>query len=195
MSLYHNNRDIQLTSGVSTQISTSLLQEVKDFLREDRDVEDGVIETLIKTAITNLEARTGNVLRLTDFTLHVSQFSDIKLPKKPIVDGSVVVKYDDKDAVEQTLDTSLFNVYTQESPASVEFENDLPSVSDTKYPVRLEFQAGYNELPDHWKTAVKMVVLTLHRRRIPENDGENLGIFDLRLIKDIIDVNTIGRFK
>lgn len=179
------------------------LQETKDFFKEDRSVEDSLIEGVISASEKNLRKYTGYVLIETDFTLHTDNYGEVKLPKKPFKTGSVVIKYDDEDGNEQTLDSSLYTVYSQESPVRIDFHgDDLPTLygeDDNDYPLRIEFTTGYgtaqSDVPEDWKLAIKLLALVYWKRGIPEEEDKNINPLQIKILRSLISDYKINHFK
>lgn len=120
------------------------LGDVKLFLREDRNIEDSLLASLVEMAEEALQQETGVFLVDTQFQMSLPTFRDVKLPRAPYQSGSATVLYTDDQGVEQTLPAYKYTIYENDTLARIEFENDLPELSaDTDYPVRINFTAGY----------------------------------------------------
>lgn len=175
--------------------------EAKTFFREDRGVEDSLIDQFVGAARKVLERHTGYVLVDTVFDLHLEDFVDVKIPKKPFKAGSVTIYYDDTGGTEQTLATSNYAVHSEESPVSIEFLENLPDLDDAddnRYPVRVEFTAGYGaqtDVPDDWKSAVGLVAMYMWVRGIPEDPDQDFNPLNLGVVQAYIIDYQIGRFK
>ena len=167
------------------------LSEAKAWLREDRDVEDAVIEAMIDTAERRIRSFTGHDFLTTEYILHLPYWSDFKIPKQPFSD-IVEIKFDAPDGTEQSLSTDDYTVHTMTSPVSVSINTDQKT-ADVKYPIRVKFTSGYSiqaNIPDEFKTLVKIYLMVLHSR-----DMDVESPFELKLFKDLLGGNQIGRFK
>lgn len=182
------------------------LTDAKTFYREDRNVENSLIVSLISAAEEVMKEQTGYYLTDTVFRLHSQGFIDVKIPNKPFKSNSLTIYYDDVDGVEQTLSSGSYKVYEQENPVRVEYiGSDLPAVQGTNgevtendYPVRLEYTIGYgpteDSVPQNWKTALKILSLYYWKRDLPNNSFEAVNPLDDKMIKSLISGYKIGRF-
>lgn len=176
--------------------------EAKAFFREDRSVEDTLIDQFVVAARKSLERHTGYHLVDTVFKMYLDDFIDVKIPKKPLKTGSVSIQYIDTAGVTQTLATSKYVVHEKESPVGIEFLSDLPDLSDEdgdKYPVIITFTCGYGTLvtdvPSDWKSIVGLVAMTYWLRNIPKDSFENFNPLNLGVVSSLIQDYRIGRFK
>jgi len=191
---------LEISTEPATQPLT--LQEAKDFMREDRDVEDSLIQQFVGAARKNLENHTGYVLIDTVFKLYLEDFSDIKLPKKPIKSGSVSIEYVDTTGAKQTLTASKYNVHEVDSPVQIEFLSNLPDLdNDEKYPVIITFTAGYgaaeSDIPDDWKSVIGLMTMILWNRDLPLQGDKVIDFNPLNygVIRAQLQGYMIGRFK
>ncbi|MDR8390992.1 hypothetical protein NC796_07580 [Aliifodinibius sp. S!AR15-10] len=187
----------------STPVSASVsLSDAKDFFREDRTVEDSLITGLVDASEKVIEKQTGYNLIDTDYRMHLTSFENIKIPKKPYKSGSLTVKYDDTDGNEQTLSSTEYTVYKQENPVRIDFHGDnlpdLENADSNDYPVRVDFTIGYgtseSDVPERFKTSIKMIALILWKRDLPMTVDENLDPMQIKSIRTLISGLKIGRF-
>lgn len=178
-----------------------VLGELKEFFREDRSVEDMIIQQFGRAARISIEKHTGFHLIDTVFKMYLDDFEDFKIPKKPFKSGSLSIEYIDEDEATQTLSSSLYAVHGQESPVSVEFFSGLPKLSDAdgdKYPVIVTFTVGYGssslDVPDNWKSIIGLLAMIYWKRKIPEK-GEDYNPLNLSYVRSLIQSQMIGRFK
>ena len=193
---------IQITAAPGTEPIS--VQEAKDFFREDRNIEDQLISQFVSAARKALEKHTGHVLIDTEFKMHLQDFDDVKIPKRPVKDGSVSIEYVDTNGTIQTLDSSKYNVHKVDRPVEIEFLSDLPELDereDTKYPVIISFTAGYgtteDDIPNDWKGVVGLVAMILWQRDIPMQDESNndFNPLNLGVVRMQLENYMIGRFK
>lgn len=176
------------------------LSELKDFFREDRSVEDTLITQFGKAARKSIERHTGYHLVDTVFKMYLEDFLDVKIPKKPF-SSLDSIEYIDTNGATQTLASSKYAVHNKEEPASVEFLDDLPDLSDEdddKYPVIITFTAGYgaaSAVPDDWKSAIGLIAMIYWKRDIPQDSFEDFNPLQLSVINSLIQNQKIGRFK
>jgi uncharacterized phiE125 gp8 family phage protein len=167
------------------------VSETKEFLREDRDVEDTLISAQIKAARIALERHTGWHLLPTVFEMSMKAFETVFIPKKPLKSGTVSISYLDENGDSQTLDSSKFIVHEEESPAEIEFLNDLPDLYDTKFPITVTFTAGFESAPEDWKNLVKIITMFYWKRDITAG----VNPLQLPMVRSLIQNNMVGRFK
>lgn len=190
--------------NISTQPATEPLTiaEAKKFFREDRSIEDSLIDQFVSAARKSLERHTGYHLIDTEYEMYLKDFEDVKIPKLPVKSGSVSIKYVDETGTEQTLATSKYNVHEVDKPVEVEFLEDLPDLDeeeDTKYPVIITFTAGYGateaDVPDDWKGVVGLIAMVLWHRNTPKDNFENFNPLNLGVVRMQLQDYMIGRFK
>lgn len=171
------------------------IEEAKTFFREDRNIEDLLIYQFIVSATKALQRHTGYHLVDTVFKMYLGSFEDVKLPKSPFKAGSATIEYIDTAEATQALTSSKYDVYDQESPAKVEFSDDLPKLSkNAKYPVIITFTAGYGAtgaaVPMDWKSIISLVAMTYWER-----DEEGRNPLSYGVIRSLLQDYMIGRFK
>ncbi|GEM_PF-1647069 len=174
---------------------------VKTYFREDRSIEDALINSLAIAARENLERYTGWRLINTDLRMHLKGFDNVRIPNKPL-SGSVTVKYDDSSGNEQTLSSSEYSTYSQERLARIDFHGDsLPDFDDgddNDYPVRIEFTIGYgssaSDVPERWKSAIKLLAMIYWRRDVPMEETQNINPMEISVLRSLIEPYIIGRF-
>jgi uncharacterized phiE125 gp8 family phage protein len=196
---HFNDKQYPLEVVTDATPPSVILPDAKEFLREDRNVEDNLIKALISASETAIEEHTGYVLVDTVYRLHLGYFENVRIPKKPFKSSSLAVKYDDESGVEQTLDLVKYTVYEQETPVRIQFTNDLPNVySDNDYPVRIEFTVGFgvddSAVPKRIQTAVKILCMFFHKREITTEEGENINPLRLPEVQALLSGLKFNRF-
>lgn len=170
------------------------IEEAKTFFREDRNIEDLLIYQFIVSATRALQRHTGYHLVDTVFKMYLGSFEDVKLPKRPLKAGSVSIEYIDTAEATQTLASSKYDVYEQESPVQIEFSGDLPKLGDKKYPVIITFTVGYGAtgaaVPMDWKSIISLVAMTYWER-----DEEGRNPLSYGVVRSLLQDYMIGRFK
>ena len=149
----------QVTAPTTEPIS---LQEAKDYLRVDSNVEDTLITALIKAARSKVENDTWR--KMITQTLLLSM--DKNEVKKFIgITGSPIqtinyVKYFDINVVQQTLSTGSYQPNLLNEPAIIEI-TDMPQMADRMNALQIEFVCGYGvaaSVPEDLKLAMKLLI-------------------------------------
>lgn len=128
------------------------LDEVKDFLRVESDVddEDTLIKMLRDSVLHHVQQYTNRSVGLQVWLEYFDDFcSSMKLERTP-VKSIVGVKYYDSDGALQTASPSLYLGVLTSTPARVELvEGEAwPTVQDRKNAVEVEYEAGYETAED-----------------------------------------------
>lgn len=172
------------------------LADAKEFFREDRSVEDALIFRFIYAARQMLEKHTGYHLIDTEFKMYLTDFKDVKIPRKPLKSGSATVEYIDTDGNTQTLATDKYAVHDEDDPAQIEFLSGLPNTSTAdgvKYPVWVNFTLGYGtssvDVPEDWQTAILLLAFLIWKRDGNENPLTNAAV------QSYLQNYKVGRFK
>ncbi len=173
------------------------LDTVKAYLRVDGDHDDGLIETLMSTARSTIEAYTSRALipQLWEFSInagfavarsdegYLSQAKSrgdlgIELPRSPFVElrGAPILEteYGQKELSDYRIDTSG-------RAAKVHFGASAQKLMEGTGRIVITFQAGYqsHEFPDAIKQAMLMIIAQLYDHRSVANDNPGLvGEFD-----------------
>ena len=149
----------QVTAPTTEPIS---LQEAKDYLRVDSNVEDTLITALIKAARSKVENDTWR--KMITQTLLLSM--DKNEVKKFIgITGSPIqtinyVKYFDINVVQQTLSTGSYQPNLLNEPAIIEI-TDMPDMADRMNALQIEFVCGYGvaaSVPEDLKLAMLLLI-------------------------------------
>lgn len=176
------------------------LDELKKFFREDRSVEEPLIEQFGKAARKNIERVTGYQLVDATYEMRLEDFETIKIPKKPFR-SLTKIEYVDEDGTTQELGSDKYTVHEYDSPVEIEFKSDLPKLDyreDTKYPIIITFVAGYgtaSDVPEDWKSAIGLTAMIYWMRDVPEDVGEEFNPLQLGVVKSLLTDYRIGRFK
>lgn len=138
------------------------LAQVKANCRIDGADEDALIGTLISAAREMAEQITGRSLATQTWERVLDAFpcGEIELYNPPVA-AIVSVKYIDLDGVEQTLDSSLYALDSDSSPAWLlpAWGTDWPTARDSANALRVRYTAGYAEgacpqAIQHWLLAM-----------------------------------------
>lgn len=118
---------------------------------------------------------------------HYSNASGVylKLTKAPLI-SVASVKYDDASNVEQTLDTTEYQVDTTSEPGRIRFIGSLPEVFDKPNAIRIRYVAGYGAsgadvtaqrllIPSRAKIGILRGVADLYENRQDETAGTTFG--------------------
>lgn len=171
--------------------------EAKAFFREDRSVEDTLIEGFITAARKALETHTGYVMVDTTFEMRLQDFEDVKIPKRPF-QSLTKIEYVDDAGTTQTLGSDKYNLHSHDRPVEIEFLDNLPDLDDeedTKYPVIITFVAGYGaqaDVPEDWKMATRLVAMLMWLR---DTEGSKVHPITNGVVQTYLQDYKIGRFK
>jgi uncharacterized phiE125 gp8 family phage protein len=130
-----------ITAPAKTAITK---EEVKANLGIDHIDYDARIDSLILAATAHVQKHYGLLVEQT-WELYLDEFpceDEIEIPLFPLV-SVTSVKYDDADAVEQTVDTGDYTVDAVSRLGRVIPTGDWPSTYDRVNAVRIRFVAGY----------------------------------------------------
>ena len=170
---YELNKTYVLTTDTINLVVS--VDNIKDYLRldSDYDIEDDLIEELIKTSTRFVENYTGRELITKTYTMYMDFFPscEIEICRHKIQSISSIKYY--TNSILTTLDSSLYsftkgdnffqNIYL------VNGVSFFPSTDDRKQAVEIVFTAGFgiNEsfVPDIFKTIIKRLVSYLYENR------------------------------
>lgn len=144
------------------------LEEAKAHLRveQDDDHEDDLIDALVSAACAHIDGPEGWLGRAVgQQTLELRRCSFpacIDLPY-PTVTEVTSILYDDADGAEQTLSTSLYRVYGHLIARAP--DATWPATESTPESVRVQYEAGYEEVPAPIKQAVLLMVGDMFKHR------------------------------
>jgi uncharacterized phiE125 gp8 family phage protein len=160
------------------------VDDLKEHALIEQDDQDGVIETMLGAAIEFLEEKAGgHALRRASWELRVPDWpcgaDAIEIPLFPVREVTAL-KYFDDDGAEQTIDAADYTVEPTSEGASIFFDYSysLPSLKRMPHPVRVEFDAGYDDpnesgsgadpalaFPDRFKLAALMLAAAFYEHR------------------------------
>ena len=149
----------QVTTPTTEPIS---LQEAKDYLRVDSNVEDTLITALIKAARSKVENDTWRKM-ITQTLLLSMDKSEVKrfvgITGSPI-QSITHIKYFDINVVQQTLSTGSYQSNLLNEPAIIEI-TDMPDMADRMNALQIEFICGYGvaaSVPEDLKLAMLLLI-------------------------------------
>lgn len=123
------------------------LEDVKEALRVLTSDDDALLERLIRQETTRYEDFSGRIMLPTELEWRAEIWAEpICIPAFPIRDVTEVV-YLDEDHAEQALDPGDWYQAETAEGAEIRFTDAFasPSLSDRPWPVRVRFEAGYDE--------------------------------------------------
>lgn len=196
---YNQERNFPVIITAEPSSSAVTLTEAKDFFREDRDVEDTLIQSLVDMSEQIVIDETGHHFVHTDLRMFSSDFYDVAIPFKPYKSDSLSVFYLNENNTETELSSSYYDVYDYEDNAKIKFKDNLPAVySENDYPVRLDFTIGYSadgsNVPEKIKTAIKLLALFFWKRELPGDDSSQIDPVMMKPIRSLLSKYTSGRF-
>jgi uncharacterized phiE125 gp8 family phage protein len=163
----------QLVTPPATEPVT--LNEAKEHLRIEHDVDDAFISTLITVAREYVEkiAWRGFIDQTWELTLREFPIFDyITLPKGP-VRSVTSVQYLDPSGVLQTLATSVYEVDTKSKFGRVILKEgqSWPGYLRRWNSVTVQYVVGYTNLPKGIVHAIKLLIAQMYEHRTPEVTG------------------------
>jgi len=163
------------------------LQEAKDHLRVDNDVEDALIEALIAAARQHLDGRDGwlgrQLMTATwDLTLNDFPGPDfIRLPLPPI-QSITSITYVDTAGASQTFEASKYSLSADKHwrpRVDLAHNESWPSTRNQRDAVTVRFIAGYGvqrDLPAPIRAAMLLMVGNLFENREEINIGNIVNL-------------------
>jgi uncharacterized phiE125 gp8 family phage protein len=136
------------------------LAEARSQCRIDGTDSDGDLNRYIIAARTLIEEYTGTKLVSQTVLMQASGFGDlIDLPTAPILSVSSV-KYLDTAGVEQTLDTSVYELVNTglDPQIRLKINQTWPSVRPVSDAVRITATVGYSTVPESIRAAMLMLI-------------------------------------
>lgn len=147
------------------------LQEAKDHLRVDHSDEDALIDQIVLAARELTEKHTARAFLTQTWDWKLDGFvAELRVPKPPL-QSVTHIKYIDGAGVEQTLDSSVYQVAATGTPGLVveAHGKSWPSARRQRDAVTLRFVAGYGggigDVPAPVKQAMLLVIGHLYLRR------------------------------
>jgi len=139
------------------------LEDVKRHLRVTDDDEDTLIRSMIAGATDLFQRKTNRQCVDQTFEYTRSDWPEVIYLPKPPLSSVTSIKYIDDDGTEQTLNTSVYDVFTNVEPGFVRlaWNQSWPSIRSTQDAVKVTFVAGFGnaeDVPDGIKAAVKLLV-------------------------------------
>lgn len=171
---------LQLVTAPASEPIT--LDDAREHLRVRDTREDSSIAAYVKAARAYVESVTGRQLVTATWRLVLDRFpgrcedeqlpytwryGTIRVPRPPLVSVSSV-QYVDTDGVLQVLATSEYQVSTIQEPGRVapaRFKVWPVTDPQSLEAVRVEFVAGYTDVPDDCRQAVRLLVGHLYENR------------------------------
>ncbi|MEI6098002.1 MAG: head-tail connector protein [Alphaproteobacteria bacterium] len=166
-----------LLTELTTVASNALpVQALKDHLRlgtgfSDSGMQDGLIETYLRTAISAVEGRIGKTLITRRFRLRLEGWRDLSEQALPVAPVSAIVSltlYDAANAATVVANSRYRLVQDTHRPKLVSVGYLLPTVpSDGR--IEVVFDAGFGttwaEVPSDLQQAVMMLAAQYYERR------------------------------
>lgn len=135
------------------------MTEIKMHLRLTTDDHNIVLERYLRAARENAEAYTNRAFIQRTLELTYDHFDGELLIRKPPLQSVTSVKYIDTDGVEQTLDTSVYDVDTASEPGRITlaYNQSWPTIRDVVDAVKIRYVAGYASAgtsPDNYRVNI-----------------------------------------
>lgn len=145
---------LKLVSKSPAQIA---LDDVKLYLRVLHNEEDALIQSLLNAAIDKAEQITGRALSVRTYELYRDDTSPFVLPYPPLraVNRLEVLDGDSYVPADYVLDDKA-------TPAIIQPKSDASGLNC----LRVEFECGYEQIPDAIKSWIFVQVSTLYENRM-----------------------------
>lgn len=161
---------IKLITAPATEPVSST--EAKLHLRVDHSSDDTLIARTITAARIMVEKYTNRALITSTWELRLDNWPSmpLRLPKPPL-QSIVSIKYVDKDGVEATVASTVYDVDIVSEPGRIFFKPDQSWPSVNLYPVgavRIQFVAGYTDadaVPENIVSALMLGIGHLYENR------------------------------
>lgn len=145
-------------------------QEAKDYLKVDTNVDDTLIDSIIKAARFRAERYTGIAIALQTVEQRYAHFSLCLPLAQGNVKDVVSVKYLDETGNEQTLAPDVYGLDLFKTPQEVYLKKDKswPSIYSDRGAVRLQYRAGYDNaasIPNDLCVAMLLMISDMYENR------------------------------
>jgi uncharacterized phiE125 gp8 family phage protein len=149
------------------------LAEAKLHCRVDHDHEDDLIASLIGTAISVIEDRTGRVLVSRESTLVIDRFVDvIELPESP-VKAVTSIRYLDKSNIEQLFADYWLDTRPLKAKLVPADGFQWPAAGSKQGGIIITYTVGYESLPKALKQAALLLIGTFYEHRESVSDAQH----------------------
>ena len=154
------NQSLYQTVGPTSEPVS--LVEAKDHceITQSDTTHDNKLSRLIKMAREIVESDTGYVLMTQTYTLTISEFPSedrLQLPLRPLQSVSSITYYD-QDAVQQTLDSSVYGLDLGNRELFLNYDQSWPDNNGQNNGIVITFVVGYTSR-DNVPAALKAMVL------------------------------------
>ncbi|MGL1922047.1 MAG: head-tail connector protein [Hyphomicrobiales bacterium] len=154
------------------------LNEVKNYLKIENNIEDVLIASMITAARVQLETRLSRALlrQFWSIYLDVLPFDcEIKLPLNPVISVESLAVIDvDGIYNDLSIDGYIYNVKVE--PALLKVTQNLPSIGSEYSGIRVQFWAGYGAAPQDVPAPILQAIMHLvafwYENRGPIASGE-----------------------
>jgi uncharacterized phiE125 gp8 family phage protein len=129
--------------------------------RVDSDDDITVLSALRGAAVDSVEHSTRRTLLKSEYTLSMSDFTNVILPHPPVDLDKIKVLYLEKDTTEyKELDAADYQVVESEKETQILFDFELLDIQleDVTNAVKVEYEAGYTTLPENLKAAMLLLI-------------------------------------
>lgn len=137
------------------------LAEFKEHIRwnPDDSSEDALMVSYIKAATRQAESFTDRAIQRVTYRTWVEYWDNIRLNIAPVDASTLTLSYYDVDEVLQVVDPSEYFVhdYGEDDYLEIELYNYgvMPVLFDKYDPIQIEYQAGYEVVPEPIKLAIR----------------------------------------
>lgn len=171
---------LKRTTAATVQPVT--LAELKEQVGQGGDLDDRLLERLIKAATAATENYTGRAWCTQTWTLKLARFPSwtIRLPRPPVQSANFQIDYLDSDGNSQTLDAANYRLTDNCEPAVVtpSYSNTWPTTRVVSEAVTVVYQAGYggrDDVPEDARHAILLLAADLYANREANISGTTIA--------------------
>lgn len=161
------------------------LSDVKQFMRVEYDIDDLMIESIIKGVTLQAESMANISLQKQGYEYLSKPYMRIPLPVNPLISVDKIEYIDSSDTWIELTDYRVVSGFV----SYIQLLN-APSYNTTyDYPFKITFTAGYDSVPENIQTWVKIMTNTIYENRETVMSGSNIKeIPNLKYINHLLDM-------
>jgi uncharacterized phiE125 gp8 family phage protein len=164
---------VKLVTAPTTEPLT--LSDAKLYMHIDHTDEDSMIQSFITASRDYIETFTRRTLPITEWELILDSFPEKIVVPKPPLQSVTSITYKNKDGSTTTMSETDYIVDDESEPGKIIPADSWPDVE--LYPVnavRVRYSAGYDNVPEVFNQAIKLLVSHMYENReIVREGGQN----------------------
>lgn len=185
----------KLVRTVEPEVLPVTVSQLKQWLREDLDDQDSLIETLIQDAVDYIEGPDGIGVAMSPQTWEMSLDAFphvIRIPLSPVMSVKSITYTDEEGLPQEVTD---FQADTVSKPARLmpEHGKRWPQTQRSLNAVVVEFKAGYDRVPGDLLRAVALLVAHWYEHREAVVVG-SIATETPFAVESILNKYRVGRF-